>query len=69
MDVRRQPIVISNLSEVSSLSFEADYQTLPSSSFEIFPVHDIFNYLRDIHLSKASSLDISDCVVVYVSAP
>ena len=40
-----------------------------SSLLVIFSVHDIFNTLRYIHISKASCLDNSDFVIVHVSAP
>ena len=42
---------------------------LNTSSLVIFSVHDIFKSLRYIHISKASSLDNSDFVIVHVSAP
>ena len=44
---------------------------LNTSSLVIFSVHAIFNTLRHrpIHISKASSLDNRDCVIVHVSAP
>ena len=42
---------------------------LNTSSLVIFSVHDIFNSLRYIHISKASSLDNTDFVIVRVSAP
>ena len=42
---------------------------LNTSSLVIFYVHDIFSTLRYTHISKASSLDNRDLVIVHVSAP
>ena len=42
---------------------------LNTSSLVIFSVLDIFNTLQYTHISKASSLDNRDFVIVHVSAP
>ena len=46
-----------------------DFSACSHSSQYIFSVHDIFNTLRYIHISKSSSVDNSDFVIVHVSAP
>ena len=42
---------------------------LNTSSLLFFSVHDMFNTLRYTDISKASSLDNRDFVIVHVSAP